>query len=233
MIHPSRIFAAFALLLLISSCSKSTEVVQPGTTVVIPKTGSIFILENKNFDSSNVETSTSTEIDSIAATGLTLHGKSNCIIMLSRVDTGAYDSSILAYESDGDISFYSSEANLGVMHWATFPFGSKRTGVLFSRFDTTMDFGPFKQHMSAVSISNYVGTGTATIKGQTFATQRIQIISNDTTTIGSNPPTIDQGSQTMEFAPALGYITSSMDASVPPSPYGHHTTILIDYKLAK
>ncbi len=209
-----RVLAAFvmaiALTVIVGCHSTTTSPNDGGSTIVRHGAGSYFIMERVTRDSTGAIVSTSTTKEMFVATGLTIYGKSDVIALLDSSMSGwSVDTSYIRYESNGDVSSYvrpgSLPINGGTSPWITIPFGSQQS-VTWLRYDTVSQFSAAHERATFAG----AGSGSVTIKGQTFSTENVvsSITLTDTTFGPTNNVFNSSSSSTIFFAPALGDIAA-------------------------
>jgi len=169
--------------------------------VVIPTPGSYFVLHYSETDSTGNVVLSDTEWETIKATDLTQNGKDGVveIIISGQAPDGSFDTSISyrKYETNGDLSmYYTEKGGLFPAGWYTYPFATQAS---FSGTHDTLFQGETLHEAYTIAGS---GSGSITIKGTSFTTQKITI----TSTVTRNGITTPYSIRIFEFAPSLGEI---------------------------
>ncbi|HET6400837.1 MAG TPA: hypothetical protein VFH95_05490 [Candidatus Kapabacteria bacterium] len=200
---------SFFLILLgavvMAGCRTSTS---PGTSTGMPITppnaGSYFVLVSTYTDSTGAYLSSDTETETFEQTGFTIAGKTNVDKLVDSYSFQFSDSGYIHYESDGDVSaLWPGDSALGIFGtWITYPFGTQTT--VTATIDTTF-FGN-ATHM-VLTLSG-AGTGSTTIKGQAFQTEKVTghifEISSYSVSGQTYSDTVNSSLGTISFAPSLG-----------------------------
>jgi hypothetical protein len=219
------IFFAFVLTVFLGSC-KTTTSPNSGTTVTVPGVGSFFVTYDESRDSTNAVTSADTSTDTFVQKGLSVFGKTDVeeVLFKNSSSSSTPDTGYIHYESNGDLSVYEKMSGLN-SGWIVYPFGSQGSIKV-------ADTSGVGYHVTATAVG--AGQGSVSIKGQSFTTEKVTltILSSDTT-----PTQIynETSVQTIQFAPALGWVVesdspasrNSFDGSLGDSAHD----IIIDYKL--
>ena len=188
--------------------SSSTSPNGSGMSIATPNVGSYFISDNTMIDSTGAITSEDTDIATVLRTNLSIYGMTGVIVILdSDYQQGiAPDTTYLKFESNGDVELFQGANSNSPQpdSWLRIPFGSQATVPWFT-IDTSFQPG---QRSSIVATLSGAGTGSFSIKGQTIATEKVQVntIEKDTTI---NPfPSVYSYNLTISesFAPSIGYI---------------------------
>ena len=159
-----------AVIILVSGCSNSSSPGSSVTTIVIPAKGSWFITVSTGKDSTGQVIYSDTLTETIIATGLTVDNKTDVLEFTSQSHGLGPDTSYGHYESNGDVSrrpihggLHSYIAPTG---WFVLPVGSQSS----TSFDTT------EGATDNTSTLAGAGSGSFTIKGKTFSTEKASLI---------------------------------------------------------
>ncbi len=219
----------------VSSCSKSSDPVGPGSaSYSAPKTGSTFSYDQYATDTTNampIASSRDTSVHTFLRTGITYAGKTNVSQILEKTRFST-DTTYINYETNGDISSYGSDGN-GGMIWGTIPIGSKTT-FSFTQADTTeVILGVTTRIKISVEVK-YVSEETLSIKGQSINVTKLKQSFIVATTVGGVMKS-KSADVFVYFAPSLGYIVKSdqpvQDGIFSSGKSKGHVMMLFDYTL--
>jgi hypothetical protein len=190
------LFVAIFAFFCITGCSNTNSTSAPPTTLTVPNTGSMFVMNNYEIDSSSRMIGSTQYYDTIIviATGMTYMGKTN--VMQLQTPTSRHNL-YRNFESNGDIStYYPGNGKPGDQPgWVTYPVGSKGK-TTFNTFDTTV-FGT--REVQTLTLT-YTNSTTRTLAGHNFYIDGIQ----DNLSGAGTPDGTTYGPDTMWFAPEIG-----------------------------
>jgi hypothetical protein len=207
----SILFLGFVAL---AGCKSSTSPSSPSSNITMPNAGSYFVTASVETNSTGAIVSSDTTTDSFIQTGLNYDGKTN-VDMIYETQAGVVtDTAYLHYESNGDLSVYSTGGASLFSGWITYPFASQGTNNING---DTVIMGENTQINLSLSGG---GNGTSTIMGQSVAVEKVNL--SGTITI-PQVDTVQIGNSTTSFAPSLGYVveTASAATSVSNATHGY------------
>lgn len=228
-----KVAALLTLVVILASCSDNPS--NPAnTTLIVPKTGSIFVMEEFKTD-----TTTGAPIDStrdtvryeVTQSGITLQGKSNVAVFSQDGDSAGYGPRF-SYESNGDVGMFMQNSPTGSGIWVIFPIQS-RTSATITIMDTTYTLGPLTVHSTNKVKTEYIGTGTVTVKGQVINVVQVRMTTTSSVSAGlTSNETVSSGD--FYFAPSLGFYAKG--TSSPPQVPGMKKlnggmSTLVEYEL--
>lgn len=198
------ILAAF-----ISSCSKSTDSVGPGSSSYsAPKAGSSFTIDRYATDTTNampIASTRDTSVETFLQSGISYAGKTN-VSQIVAVSSSSTDTSYINYETNGDISSYGSDGH-GSMIWGTIPIGSKST-FSYTQTDTTKVILGVSTRLKVSVEASYVDMETMIVKGQSISVIKLKQSFIIATTAGGVTKS-KSADVYVYFAPSLGYFVKN------------------------
>jgi hypothetical protein len=226
----------FAACIAFAGCKSSTGpsggslVIGPN---VVPGIGSTYLYLEEYRDSSGVWHFNDTLHLVIMDTGLSVQGKTNLLKVRqwSVPDNDLfYADEYWHYELNGDVNVYTDMRYLYYPQsaWSLYPFATQQAST-FSYYDTA-----YTGNTMRIDTTNDVmsggGTGSFTLNGHTFATEKVLLTYHGNSTLGTSSFT-----GTTQFAPQLGQIvaqdySSYYNAIIGRSLFAHRRT-LISYEL--
>ena len=200
MIKRTLLLMAVAIVLWL--CSDNTT--NPSNvTVVVPKTGSIFVYEEFETDSTTgdpIPSTADTITYKVTQSGVSFQGRSNVAVFTDLSDST--DGPQIAYESNGDVSLFMQLSQTGPGIWLTMPISSKTESTV-TVMDTSYTIGVITIRSTSKIKSEYIGTSTVMVKGQSVNVIQGRQSTISTYTVGTNA---SESIMTADFyvAPSLG-----------------------------
>lgn len=166
-----------ALAFILVSCSDNPSDPSGPTTATTPKAGSSFTFETVQTDTSTgapIESTRRESSSTIAATGVSYMGRTNCVKFTSE-DNGTTTEGYINYPSSGDMELLHPTSTPGGLRytWATVPVKTKGTTTTIL-YDSTIAIATFIYHNRMTAIYEHVGTETITVPAGTFEVDRIK-----------------------------------------------------------
>ncbi len=201
----------------------------------MPGKGSTFTMTKTDTASGGATTSVNLR-DSVIATGLSVNGKTNVFKSVT-IDANGFvvDTAYNVIESNGDVSTMNGQvaalsAFFPSVTWLTLTVASQKTDTLVQKdSNITISGIAVKAHFALLSMG--AGTGSATIKGNSFSTESATVmLTVSATGIGS----FTLRKSTITFSPGLGWAVSQDSPALAPvftlnlQPNGFHSQ-LTDY----